>query len=750
MKKFKTGFISAFINKILPLSVLLFLIVLDAQAQQGKTLVKGVVINLDQEPISFASVVHKESGTGTAADVHGKFEMAVDLKEAKGTLQISAIGYESKEIPFEVKNGEVEFKIVHLNVNNQEIKQVIVTGQVKPTPVDSSIYKVKLIAADKIQQSGSLNLNELLLTEANIRMSSDLILGSQIEMMGMGGQNVKIMVDGVPVIGRLDGNIDLSQVNLDNISQVEVIEGPMSVVYGNNALAGTINLITKQNKYHELEATARAYAESVGRYSGNLNLSKKLGKHNLSVDGAYEYFGGVDFNKSNRSMDWKPKSLYHVNLDHTWKNTNWQVNTKLGFYNDKLHYMGNIVEGYKVFDTYYYTNRYDASIGVNGKFNDRNHLDVVASYNIYNRSEQEMYKDLRTLETTWYDKIKTQDMDQKLLRAIHLHTFIPQKLSLQSGIDFNIEGMKGQRIEGGAQTIGDYAVFTNLKYAPLNAIELQPGLRWSYNTDYNSPLVYSMNFRWNLAEKLTWRVSVATGFRAPSIKELHYVFVDSNHEIYGNSDLKAESSNNYNTSFDFSTGTQKNAWKFGASLFYNDISNLITLIQEENSTAYTYSNIEDFESLGGDLNIQYAWKSLLQVRGGYGLTGRHNSYTSPDGAKYNLTNDLFAGLQFTEPFTRIRFSSDYKYNGSLPFFYTDAIDNLIKEGKQEPYQIMNVSVSRTFLKHQLQVIAGAKNLFDVTTVQRVGEGGTSHGGSGGTPVSWGRSFFVSLNYKFFK
>ena len=53
----------------------------------------------------------------------------------------------------------------------------------------------------------------------------------------------RILVDGVPVIGRLDGNIDLSQINLENVDHIEIVEGPMSVIYGSNALAGVVNFI---------------------------------------------------------------------------------------------------------------------------------------------------------------------------------------------------------------------------------------------------------------------------------------------------------------------------------------------------------------------------------------------------------------------------------------------------------------------------------------------------------------------------
>lgn len=730
---------------------LICITVYHAKAQSPEIVIQGRIINFALEPISFASVVHTETEAGTAADVNGEFMLEVRSDKLNGSIKISAVGFHAKEVKYEVVNGKVEFKLIHLTENSQQISQVIVTGEVKPTPVDSSIYKVKLISSEKIQRSGALNLNELLLTEANIRMSSDLILGSQIEMMGLDGQNVKIMVDGVPVIGRLDGNIDLSQINLDNIAQVEVIEGPMSVVYGNNALAGTINLITKQNNYHAMETKVKAYAETVGRYSGNLNVSQKLGKNTILFDGGYEYFSGVDFNTENRSMDWKPKKLYRLKGDHIWRNDNWKLNTKLGYYNDKLYYKGNIFEGYKAFDNYYYTNRFDASFGVNGKWNERSQIDVVSSYNVYNRFEKSLFKDLSTLETIEGEKEKTQDMTQWMLRGIYNYTFLPKKLALQSGVDLNVEGMKGKRIEGEEQNIGDYALFANLKYTPIPVLEFQPGARFSYNSDYDSPLVYSLNAKWNIAQKLTWRASVATGFRAPTIKELHYIFVDSNHEIYGNSDLEAESSNNFNSSFEFVTKSNVHDWKIGSSFFYNDISNLITLVQEENSTAYSYRNIESFQSTGGDLSIAYGYKGLIRINGGYGLTGRHNSYTENNGSsEFNLTHDYFGGLKITEPKSGIAFNADYKYNGSLPFFYTDDEDQLIKEGKQEAYQMMNASVSRNFFKHQLRVIVGAKNLFNVTTVKRVGANGQTHSGSSGTPVSYGRSFFVSLNYRIFK
>ncbi len=733
----------------------IILICLSAIASANQPLlsgkIKGKIITDDKKAVSFATIYHKESKQGTIADADGNFTFEDKFVNGKGTLVISAIGYKEQVFTIDIKSknsGVHTFIIKECPFN---LDQVTVYGINKPTPVDSSIYKVKLISKEKIRQSGAANLSELLISEANIRMSTDLVLGSRIEMMGMNGQNVKVMIDGVPVIGRLNGNIDLSQVKLENIAQVEVIEGPMSVIYGNNALAGTINLITKQNKYHALEAQLSTYVESVGRYNGDLQVSKKMGNHSLAIDGGYEHFSGVDFDKQTRSMDWKPKDLHRAKLTYAYSKKDWRLYTKAGYYKDKLFFKGNILEEYKIFDAYYYTDRYDLSGGITGSWSEKNHLNVVTAYNYYKRSSQDYFKDLRTLEKTWDDKITSQVASQIMFRGIFTHTFVPNKLVLQSGIDINIEEMEGPRIKDNEQSLGDYAGFINIKYKPFSSFEFQPGMRLAHNTKYDAPLVYSFNTKWDISENFIWRASFAKGFRAPSIKELFYEFVNSNHEIYGNKDLKAESSYNYNTTFEYNTKKKNHAWKISGSLYYNDIKNMITLIQKEGSTGYQYNNIVEFESIGGDLEIVYTYKTLFQLRGGYGLTGRLNSYTKENGSeRFNLTHDFFAGLKIKETGSGANLNIDYKYNGKIPFFYTDT-DSKIKEGSQDPFHIMNISLSKRFLKHRLNATLGVKNLFNEKTIkQNRNIGGSAHSSSSGVPVSYGRSFFLNLSYKIIK
>ena len=118
---------------------------------------------------------------------------------------------------------------------------------------------MKLIGKDRIESKAANNLSDILSDELGIRLSNDPSTGTSMSLQGITGENIKILIDGVPVIGRLDGNIDLSQINLDNVSQIEMVEGPMSVIYGSNALGGVINIITENNSHAQYKTSVNSY-----------------------------------------------------------------------------------------------------------------------------------------------------------------------------------------------------------------------------------------------------------------------------------------------------------------------------------------------------------------------------------------------------------------------------------------------------------------------------------------------------------
>ncbi|HMQ59990.1 MAG TPA: TonB-dependent receptor plug domain-containing protein, partial [Flavilitoribacter sp.] len=89
-----------------------------------------------------------------------------------------------------------------------DLSDIVVTAQYAPTHAGNAVHKIRVIKAEEIHRQGLNNLGEALSRQLNLRVSTDPTLGNGLKIQGIGGENVQIMIDGVPVIGRLDGNID--------------------------------------------------------------------------------------------------------------------------------------------------------------------------------------------------------------------------------------------------------------------------------------------------------------------------------------------------------------------------------------------------------------------------------------------------------------------------------------------------------------------------------------------------------------
>jgi outer membrane receptor for ferrienterochelin and colicins len=156
---------------------------------------------------------------------------------------ISCLGY--LDYPIVFKNG-VKHNVVLVR-DQQYLKGAVILDQIEPGKLERSISNVKVINSKTIEQMAAADLNDVISRQLNIRISRDNSLGSStINLMGISGQNIKIMIDGVPVNGRLFDQLDLSQLNLQDIERIEIIKGPMSIAYGTNSLGGAINLVTKK------------------------------------------------------------------------------------------------------------------------------------------------------------------------------------------------------------------------------------------------------------------------------------------------------------------------------------------------------------------------------------------------------------------------------------------------------------------------------------------------------------------------
>ncbi|WP_339755869.1 TonB-dependent receptor [Algoriphagus aquimarinus] len=740
------------------------------------------------------TVISSNSGkpilSATIEDVEEKRVRWITDKTGKAVVEISkstpirvaSVGFVSQEL---VANPGIPVTI-RLQEDVFGLDDVVVTGAFTPTTSSQSLYKVRTIDAAIIEARGAVNLADVLQTQLNLKIIQDDVLGSRVVMQGISGPNVKILVDGVPMVNGSGGNFDLTQFNMNNVERVEIVEGPLSVQYGTNALAGTINIITKNYGPEEQALNMSTYYESVGQYNADARWAKGWKNLSISVGGARNQFNGYSSNDE-RNKDWIPRTQYLTDAkikyqlgsfaftgayDQLWENSI-SYGEPTSAFNNKTNKLSLIAN-----DIYFKTGRINGSLITNGTIGTNHYLNLVNGVSFYSQGKKKYLQDVND-DMKWLSTVESEHDTTSFKTFTSRGTYVMgDNQSHQGGYwtvgyEVSINTADGGMINSqSVVNVNDLGLFTAIELPVGQKMTFQPAIRFAYSNKYDAkeidflstglPILPSINLKYNLKPNLDFRFSYGQGYRTPSVRELYYEFINSNHYIVGNPDLIPEIGKNFNFSSTWNTqiGSSISA-SIRPSLFYSDISNKIELVRildretlpddvpKMVPVARTYSNIPNFKSLGFNLGVDLAVENGIKLSPGVGVLSRSGSesdkqfYTSYEA---NLNASYFIKS------LDMKINAFYKYNGSMSEFAKEE-DGSIGILTLESYNTLDLSISRIFVSGKLFATLGAKNLFDINDVQLVGEGSkglvSQTGNEAYYPISWGRSLFIKINYSIY-
>ncbi len=654
-----------------------------------------------------------------------------------------------------------------------DIDDVVVTAQYAPTDSRNAVQEIKTIKKEMIQRRGANNLEQLLNMETNIRIDQDAILGSSMSLGGIDGQNVKIMIDGVPVIGRLDGNIDLSQINLNQVERVEIIEGPLSVQYGTDALGGVINLITKKSQLNRNEFGLAAQIEDRNENSYTARFGSRITDRLLfQINGGIDKFNGFG-SDTTRSVLWNPKEQRYADASLRYTLGEQDFRYVFSWFDEQVVNLGDVRRPqFKPYawDDFYNTLRTNHAVTHEGAVLKKYYTQTTIGYNEFERIKNTTRLDFDNDSTS----LVSGEQDTSRFNGAMLRTTFASRydgvLNFQLGADLRYDNAFGERItdtlaggKDGFSEIGDYAFFGTLKYQPFQKLTIEPGVRFIYNTRYNAPLVPSFNLKYNLSENWTMRGSFGQGFRSPDLKELFFDFVDVNHFIKGNPNLEAEKSNNFQLAFNFSKRKKDNRIDLKIKGFYNHIQDRIGLFEFEEEAGsknpkpgtgdFTYFNQDIYKTRGINLNAGYRLKNL-GINAGLSMIGYYNpeSENFEEVASFYQTYELSNEVNYNFSKPNLTLSLFTRINDKRIEFYPDENDKgeaIVSQRFVDGFTMMDFTATKTFWKKRIGLTTGVKNILDVQQVNQQGGGGGVHTGSAtSAPVSAGRNFFIRLSYDF--
>lgn len=648
-----------------------------------------------------------------------------------------------------------------------DLDQFVITAQYEPTHYKKANHKVELITSEEIRERGAITLEQVLAINPVIRIGYDPVLGSTIRMRGISANNVAILIDGIPAIGRLDGNIDLSQINLQNIERIEIVKGALSNIYGSNAAGGVINLITKKNQIKQFSAEFGTQIESIKQYNLHASLGYQYSDFTFNLHGRYFNYNQystdslrllervrLDNNTSilQPKFPFNPKTQYGYGgfVKYTPSNKS-RILLKYDFNQEDVKDYGIVKRPqYKPYakDRFYKTVRSDISISFKKNW-ENTFFECTSAFNVYDRT----YDDKRFfIETSTFDSL-LQSSDTTNFKTFFNRIILSHKMNDKIkgilGVNYSNEQGSGDRIidrsnpDATAVGFAEFGPFLELNYAILKQFNIMASGRYIIHSVYNNRLTPSLLFKYSMTKNWTFRLGYAQGYRSPSLKELYLEFIDINHYIIGSLHLSPELSNDYQLTIDYEPKKNLN---LSLNLYHTTITDKIGLIEFE-AFKYRYDNIDKYSVFGGQHKITLSLFDRITMNSSASLSYWSTNIDNENAPSFGKIFDLNNSLQYNINKADLKLVINHRHIGKQPIYRL--IDDKIKTSIIQGYELLDFSVSNSFFNKKLHLILGVRNLLNILNTSIVGQSsGSAHGSTGRNSVSRGRSIFCNLKCSF--
>ena len=674
-------------------------------------------------------------------------------------------------------------------ISKNKLDEVVVTAQFSPQSLKKSVHNVRVISKEDIKNQAATNLSDVLNQYLNITIIPDSQTGrSTISMFGLDGQYFKILVDNIPIVSdnTMGNNIDLTQINLDDIERIEIIEGSMGVTHGANAVSGILNIITKKSTAKKWEINTSIQEETIGKEYAVLNKGRHIQAAKISNAISKEWFASIGFNRNDfqgfldnrkgenytgsdgkRGYTQLPKQQYFSNATINYTKNNFRAFYKFDYLSENIDYFKPTIriisnppfeDELVADDKRYVSNRLYQHLNLDGNLLSLKY-NVSISHQSQKRIEERFTYNFQDDTESDLEKVRIQETDVLYSTGTLTNFFKNNKVDLQLGYELtNNQGLGV--VQGDNQTevtvekrLDNYDFFAASEIKPIENFSIRSGLRISLQSRFDSQYASSLGLRYLFNNGLEIRSSLGKSYRVPNFEELYSRMNFSGHKLYGNENLVPETSTSYeiNAKKDLTINTDTK-WQTKASVEYLDVDDRIldAYVGEEDTTpVYQYVNINTYKMLNFSTNQQFQYKNLTANTGailvGISQVISDNKAVSSDQFVYNFQFNANLSYQFKKINTIAALY--YKYNGKQQQFRrtTENGEPVYRLSKIEDYSFMDASIRKTFYKDKFEVTLGARNILDVTQINQ-GITSGAHQTSNTIQLGYGRSYFLKLSY----
>lgn len=718
-----------------------------------------VVDKITGEHIPFVHILVEGTNTGTATNESGHY-MIVNLPVGKYTLKTQAMGYKSKEITVLFEKGITKEVNFELDQDYIQTEGIVVTANRNEVSRKDATNVVNVLASKMLERTQSANIAEGLNFQPGVRIENNCqnCGFTQLRMNGMEGPYTQILIDGHPVMSALSGVYGLEQIPTSMIDRVEVVRGGGSVLYGANAIAGTINIITKEPTRNTFEASASVGIIDEDVLDNTFSFNTSLVTDDLQ-SGLFLF------------AQYRDRDSYNANPDDLWdadgdgvaetkddfsemaemKNTNFGMRAyhRLNQYSKvslEYHHLGEFRRGGNKFELPPHladiaeqirSNVNGGSISYDWLSKDLKH--EMSFFNSMQYVDRETYYGAE-MDPNAYGFTTELTNITGVQYTGHYKKFLFAKALFTAGAEYKYSDLKDDKLNGtellniSDQEINNVGAYAESEW-DMDDFKVKIGGRIDKHTLVDDPIFSPRaNILVNVNANTQLRANYAQGFRAPQIfsEDLHIEVAGADAvRTYNSDDLTEERSESFSLSLD--NTSMLGTWQtyFLAESFYTTLDDQFVeeITQDEDGTAIMVrTNGSGAKVYGINLEGKIAPSNQVSLTAGWTLqkseyTEEEVVWESEDGSEVIATDDILRTpdsygyfLLTYDPSDHWKLALNGNYSGEMkvPHMVDPDTERTIIE-TSDPYFDLGLKIERCFhLKSSLDlsVYAGVKNLFD--------------------------------------
>lgn len=696
--------------------------------------IQGKVIDEQGKSIVGAGVRVEYTTISTITDKNGEFTLE-NIPDGEHTLRASYTGYNAGRKAIAASQESIVFQ---LELSPFNLNEVVITGTGTHHRLKTSPIAIEAISQKEIRSTGTQGFENTMIALNPSMSFAPNAMGSYMQLNGLSNRYILVLVDGKKLAGDVSGNTDLSRINTENIRRIEVLKGAASSLYGSEAIAGVINIITDKKK-ESVYLSSNTRVSEYGQFMQSVNADVNIGW--LSSSTAYQRSQTNGWQLSSQEVskgvlkDTDKKAVNTSYSDILSQHFTFRASNKLSFYTE-----GSLFD--KKFKrpvpTYKYDMRYeDYALNAGGRYL----LSGIGLITLdMSMDNFEYYKDYTVASEGFEVGEAEMSRRQRYYNANLKGVFsLGNHHRLSVGTQYQLDYLKSLNdVKGGSRDVYTWSLYAQDEIKLFERLQLVPGVRYAYSESFGSNFTPKLAAMYSLGS-FNFRASYAAGYRTPDLKQLYNETISGTTINIGDPNLKPEKSNYYSANAEFLS----NSFTISISGYINKLEDIIVVRQQELTPEdiaeglnkrQRYTNASEAKVQGIDVSIN----TYL----GYGLTAGAG-YSYLHSKDYDTGNPLTgnsrhignANLSWNKKWWAL--DSNIRINGRLQSkrYYEDEY--------APTYQLWNMATThriKSFWGLTLEPGFGIENIFDYVDDRPFG--------SRYATLSPGRTVYASLSIKF--